>query len=191
MAQAVASFRQVMSSVSSDVEVHTEMVATLRSIFVHGHGSTSISEGFLGSVKKLAGARLIHTVASPTPCLVLPVCSAFLSLQYSTAAPITVSGWRTATPPHPVSHLYWLIPSLVRAAGDESPTRIVVGGYAIGGSLATAFAPWCQLQVRLPCVEASVSPQNHTLLLHQFLLGHSRCQLLRCGASPLRRLQVR
>ncbi len=125
--------RQVMSSVSSDVEVHTEMVATLRSIFVHGRGSTSISEGFLGSVRKLAGAKCVHISADGYSCRVLPVCSASRKLQYPTAVPITVSVWQSATPPHPVSHSYGLILSRVRAAGDESPTRIVVGGYAIGG----------------------------------------------------------
>ena len=56
---------QVMSSVSEDVEVHTEMVSTLRSIFVHGRDSTSISEGFLGSVRELAGASLVHVTAHP------------------------------------------------------------------------------------------------------------------------------
>ena len=66
--------RQVMSGVSEDVEVHTDIVETLRSIFVHGSETTSISEGFLGSVKTLAGAnpylRASSTRAPPWPyCL--------------------------------------------------------------------------------------------------------------------------
>ena len=52
--------RQVMSSVSDDVEVHTAVVELLRSIFLHGSENTSISEGFLGSVRALAG-----TVSGP------------------------------------------------------------------------------------------------------------------------------
>ena len=93
------------------------------------------------------------------------------------------------TPPCPVLEVRRLRPWHVSIAGDDTPTRIVVGGYAIGGSLATVFAPWCQLQVRLCCLEVSISSRRrpfgsaHTL--------HGRCRPLKCGASPLRRLPVR
>ena len=64
--------RQVLSGVSEDVEVHTDMVTTLRSIFVQGRDTTSISEGFLGSVRELAGAVLAHSLRTLVCACLLP-----------------------------------------------------------------------------------------------------------------------
>ena len=37
---------------------------------------------------------------------------------------------------------------LADSAGEEVPRRIVLGGWGLGGSLATSFAPWTGMHVR-------------------------------------------